>query len=418
MTWAMGGLLRGAALAVLAAVLALAGWRILSHGMADARVQSDPERALDWDPAHPAARLAQAQVQADAGDLQAAAASAHALIADEPLQPGAWRLLGNLAAADGDPVQAAELHARALQLSQREADSQAWLAQWQAGQGDPDGALLHLDRLMRTHPRTRAMVFDYQAGLAADPAFRAPLVQALVRRPEWRDGFLQHLRQKPGHAAVSDAVHAELQAQGRLAGEDFARWIEALLQRGDWSQAYARWAGAQPPLARLAPVYNGDFGRRPDGRGFDWRSPRTPGLQVGFPTGGGAVIDYRNRRIDQAGLEQALLLAPGRYRLQARMQAEGLRSDRGLEWVVQCAANGAELGRSDALRGSHEGKVLEAQFEVPATCTGQWLRLRNAARVPAQQALSGRVMVEEVSITPQPPVPAPVPPASTPVPAL
>ena len=195
--------------------------------------------------------------------------------------------------------------------------------------------------------------------------------------------------------------------------EDYARWIEALLQRGDWSQAYARWAGSQPPGARLAPVYNGDFGHRPEPRGFDWRSPRTAGLQASFPAGGGARIEYRNRRIDQAGLEQALLLAPGRYRLQARMQSEGLRSDRGLEWVVQCASNGVELGRSDALRGSHESRMLEAEVQVPAECKGQWLRLRNAARVPALQAVSGRVTVEQVTITPLPPPPAPPPPTAS-----
>ena len=97
------------------------------------------------------------------------------------------------------------------------------------------------------------------------------------------------------------------------------------------------------------------------------------------------------------------------------MQSEGLRSDRGLEWVVQCAGNGAVLGRSDALRGSHESRMLEAEIQVPTECNGQWLRLRNAARVPALQAVSGRVTVQEVAIMPLPPEPMPPPaPASFP----
>ena len=227
-----------------------------------------------------------------------------------------------------------------------------------------------------------------------------PLVQLLATRPPWREGFLQHLRNTRELAPVADAVQAQLQADGQLGREDFERWIEALLQRGDWSQAYARWAGSQPPGVRLALVYNGDFGRRPQQHGFDWRSPRTAGLQASFPAGGGARIEYRNRRIDQAGLEQALLLAPGRYRLQAKMQSEGLRSDRGLEWVVQCASNGVELGRSDALRGSHESRMLEAEIQVPAECNGQWLRLRNAARAAPLQTLSGRLWIEQVAATP------------------
>ena len=410
----MSPVLRWGVLGLLAMLLALAGWRILGQGMADSLAATDPQRALAWNPGHPAARLAQARALADAGQADEAAAAARALLEDEPLQPQAWQLLGELAAAD-QPGQAAELHARALQGSPRLAGSRAWLAQWEAGRGDADATLAHLDRLLHTHPGSRPQVFSYLGALAADPVFRTPLVQLLATRPPWREGFLQHLRNTRELAPVADAVQAELQAGGQLGREDYARWIEALLQRGDWSQAYARWAGSQPPGARLAPVYNGDFGHRPEPRGFDWRSPRTAGLQASFPAGGGARIEYRNRRIDQAGLEQALLLAPGRYRLQAKMQSEGLRSDRGLEWVVQCAGNGAVLGRSDALRGSHESRMLEAEIQVPAECNGQWLRLRNAVRVPALQAVSGRVTVQEVAIMPLPPEPMPPPaPASFP----
>ena len=45
----------------------------------------------------------------------------------------------------------------------------------------------------------------------------------------------------------------------------------------------------------------------------------------------------------------------------------------------------------------------------------RWLRLRNAVRVPALQAVSGRVTVQEVAIMPLPPEPMPPPaPASFP----
>ena len=74
---------------------------------------------------------------------------------------------------------------------------------------------------------------------------------------------------------------------------------------------------------------------------------------------------------------------------------------------------GTLQAEGDALRGSHESRMLEAEVQVPAECKGQWLRLRNAARVPALQAVSGRVTVEQVTITPLPPPPAPPPPTAS-----
>ena len=131
----MSPVLRWGVLGLLAMLLALAGWRILGQGMADSLAATDPQRALAWNPGHPAARLAHARALADAGQADEAAAAARALLEDEPLQPQAWQLLGELAAAD-QPGQAAELHARALQGSPRLAGSQPQLGRASGGRGE------------------------------------------------------------------------------------------------------------------------------------------------------------------------------------------------------------------------------------------------------------------------------------------
>ena len=53
--------------AVLGGLLAVAGWRILAHGVADARVGEDPAGALHWVSGHPEALRTLAEQQFDAG---------------------------------------------------------------------------------------------------------------------------------------------------------------------------------------------------------------------------------------------------------------------------------------------------------------------------------------------------------------
>lgn len=402
--------LRVVVLGLLALALAGAGWRIFAHAMADTRAEAAPESALRWIHGHPGALLQTARRQADAGQWEAAAASARGLLKHEPLQGGAWTVLGQAAEAGGDPVQAAEAYAKAVDLTPRDAGARSWLAQRKVAEGDFPAALAHLDALMRTHQPARGEIFTYMAQLSDDSGFRQALVAHLMDGPDWRPQFLHFLQNKPAAAAASDDIHGDLLAAGVLSQRESEAWIESMLQRGHWSRAYAYWVGTLPAGTPLPAVFNGNFVRRPSGWGFDWRTPATPGVGVQFPLGDGARISYRNRRIDNGGLEQILLLAPGRYTLQARMRTEDLRADRGLQWVVQCAGNGQELGATAPIPAGRGTVQAEASIQVPDDCPAQRLRLRNAARVPALQTLGGEVVVNAVAIVPDTrPLPEPEP---------
>ena len=390
--------------AVLGGLLAVAGWRILAHGVADARVGEDPAGALHWVSGHPEALRTLAEQQFDAGQRRAAAETAGELLGREPLEGTAWRVLGQVAQAQADPPRAAQAYAKAIELTPRDASARIWLAEQAVAAEDFTGAIDQLDLLLRTHLTAWGTIFDYMAAQAAHPGFRAALVARLAAGPDGRRRVLehlQHLNPQTGLAPVADAIHGSLQVQGALPRRDFERWIESLLRRGDWPKAYALWSSFLPQGARLTPVYNGDFILRPSGTGFDWRTPATPGVTVEFPSGQGARISFRNRRIDHAGLEQLLLLPPGRYLLQVEMRPDGLRSDRGLQWTLACAGSGQEVASTPPLgaRGN-ESTAFEMPVQVPEECGAQWLRLRNAARVPALQSLSGAVTVTRVAIAP------------------
>ena len=109
---------RGVLLACAGLLAVFAGWRIVGQMQAERHAASAPARALDWRPQHPRALQARAALQMRAGDSAGAAATARQLLAHEPLQGQAFRLVGEAALAAGDLRQALRLHERAAPASE------------------------------------------------------------------------------------------------------------------------------------------------------------------------------------------------------------------------------------------------------------------------------------------------------------
>lgn len=392
--------------AVLAVTALLAAYRVVVVTQADLWAQEDPERALRWAPDHPGALFALAERQLASGQHGRAVATARHLLSVEPLEGRGFRVLAQAAQQAGDLPQALALYRIAARRSPRDVVAHAWLTQHDLNSGDYQAALQRIDLILRISPRLNATLLPILANLAGDPGFAIELVRSLQARPSWREGFLNTL-QAGDDAQATQRVLSALQHQGGLSEAEFDRWIEHLISKGRWGEAYSRWAG---PLAarklRLTPVYNGGFESPPSNRGFDWRVTRLPGVVLQFvpdtsAKGLAAHASFRNRPVPGVNLEQLLLLAPGRYRLQARMRADALRSERGLEWVVLCAGSSEPVAVSDRVQGTFGWRGVGADFTVPATgCEGQWLRLRNPAPAGSAQLVSGDLWFDDVTITP------------------
>lgn len=400
---------------VLAALALYSGWRIVAHARADAALANgDAEAALARLPGHPDALAAVAERQAASGDLSAASVTARALAKAAPLDGRAWRILAQERAAAGDTGQARKLYTRAVALSPRDLPARVWLADDLLAQGRHAEALLHIDRLLDTAPQTRPALLGVLVQLSANTDFADALIPLLARPPGWRAAYLQQL-QRTADPQTAASVMAALAAEGGLAPAEDAAWIDELMRRDQWGQAYAHWAGTLPVHARLTPVFNGGFDDPPTGIGFDWRLRAIPGQTVAIePASDGAsgpvaAFEFRGRPAPQAGLEQALLLPPGGHELQVRLRSDRLRSDGGLEWIVACS-DGRVLGATPRIGGSSDWQTVTAAVQVPADCPGQWLRLRNPAPTQPTQWMEGRLWVDQVSLQPSalPPTPAPV----------
>ena len=388
----------------LVAASAFAGWRIVAHTVADGFATSAPERALGWLPDHPGALLTLAERQLAANDDAAATATARHLLRVAPLEGRALRILGAVAVRANDAERARTLYQHAAILSPRDVPTHTWLIRRDVTAGDYPAALTQMDRLMRISPAHRAAILPLMAELAQLPAFIDALAPTLAANPSWRGGFLAELnsgRYPQGAARVA----AALAQSGGLDAEERIRRIDSLIAQNAWGKAYAFWASDLPAGTRLPLVYNGDFAHVPTGQGFDWRVRHVPGAQVRFVTdvdGDGlmAHVVFRRRPVADAGLEQPLLLAPGDYRLTVRMRGDGLQSQRGLEWTIQCAG-GAVVGRSTPIDGSFPWRTVTADVRIDEACPGQWLQLRNRVPSGSGQFTSGELWIDDVVVTPR-----------------
>ena len=225
-----------------------------------------------------------------------------------------------------------------------------------------------------------------------------------LREPQWRQALLSTL-QRGEDPRAADNVMAALRGADGLSEPEFDEWFATLLRQGRWGEAYSRWAGSVALSGGALPlVYNGQFEQPVSGRGFDWRLTRMPGVSVQFVADAGAKGQvahalFRGRPVAHVSLEQPLLLAPGSYRLSARVRADALRSDRGLEWSVTCDGKGEPLASGERLQGTFGWRTVTTEVIVPAAgCTGQWLRLRNPAPSGSAQQVWGDLWFDDVSL--------------------
>lgn len=392
-------------LAALVAGSAFAGWRIVAITRADALAASQPEAALRWIPDHPQARLLLAERALAAGDLPAARTHARRLLATEPLEGRGFRVLAAAADRDGDTASAQALYQIAARRSPRDVATQAWLAERALLDGHYGDAMARIDVMLRVAPAQRAVLLPLLAQLAVDPGFADALATALAPRPPWRGSVLAALLSAEDPRGA-DQVLSGLRRAGGLDDAEFDAWIAALMRRGDWGQAYARWVGTLDLAGAPLPlVFNGDFSRAVSGRGFDWRTTRVPGVALQFVDGNGgsgtvAHARFRGRAVARLNLEQPLLLAPGRYRFSARMRASALRSEAGLVWTLHCRQSPRLVTTSAPVGGTFGWRQVTMAVDIPAEgCDGQWLQLRNPVPAGSAQRISGDLWIDDVQMS-------------------
>ncbi|MEN1957903.1 hypothetical protein [Luteimonas changyuni] len=405
--------------ALLAALLAAGVALVNTHG---------DQAALEAD-------LAAAEAALREDDAPRAAAIARSVLAREPALGRAFGILARAEDGQGDAAADRARYQAAARRAPRDPQVRGWLATQALQSGDFAAAADHLDALLTVAPAQRRDLLKLIAELAQDQDFADALASHLLQRPQWRQAILRAATASRLPTAA-DNLHGALRAEGGLAGDEAARWIDGMLRDGRWGSAYARWvSGLADPPARLPVPWNGSFGRAPSSAGFDWRVRRTPGVLVqrieldrpvpatatgpaepADPARHAARLRFLGRPVANTGLEVPLLLAPGEHLLQLRARTRDLRSDQGLEWTLTCSDGRTRIASGARIRESRDWAALELPFTVPEGegCEGQWLRLVNPAPRGVAQILRGELDITAVTII-QAPSAAPIPdPVTTP----
>jgi hypothetical protein len=325
--------------------------------------------------------------------------SLRALAAD-PLQSEAYELL---AAAAEDYWHTRAFMEEAARHSRRAANALIWLLNDSFHRGDYAAALDYGDLLLRTHPELSEPVLGLWARAAERPDGFATVAAALAKRPAWRGQYFETLPREMRQTGTPLRLMAALKADGTPPSpKELAPYLEALIRMDQVDTAYNVWLQltAKGPLGDPGLLTDGNFENAPGSLPFDWRL--TPGLNAvaGFvrpPSGGGGRffhVNFGSGRVKFPELSQTVLLAPGRYRLEGKLQGAA-NGKRGLRWQLVCAkAPNRVIAQTDMLMGETEQWrifTFEADVQASPDCVGQVLRLVHDSRSPSEEFISGEV---------------------------
>jgi len=395
-----------------AVAAAAAAWLVASNGLAAHLARAgDPASAVALAP--DADRLARhAEQLLSAGHLVEAAGAARRALALSPLQTRAARVLGQVELALGHEDTGIAAMNAAAQGGWRDSPTQGWMMQAALASGDYAEGLRRADALIR-----REAVSDQLFGAFrdwfAEPEFRVALAARLADKPIWRGKLFLDWRhanadQLPGIEQLVADIDRGAQAATDL---ELFPLIERMLELGQVAQARALWQAKAPRTgwSKGNLLYDGRFevaGSRAWGEvspRFEWWvDPDRAGLATVGPAPDGRDSALRIAgSADPAAVyaRQTLLLAPGRYRLVARIFALPARDAASITFALRCYPDDRDVPLGDAQIDPLGGDRLRyaSAVAVPAGCARQDLIVKASGA-----SVAGTVSIGEIAIVPAP----------------
>ena len=377
--------LRSIGAAAVALVLAAEVSRLT---LAAAYSETRPQLAAKLGPQEPdvlvSAAMAQVGQAAAAGQLpsQFAVDDLHQLGTSAPLKPEPFLVQAAVAEKAGDLLRAERLLIEARRRDPRSVAARylladVWLRQNRVIEGLGEMAILA--RLLRG---SALQLVPALAQYAHTPGASGHLRQVLASNPQLKQPLLTALAADPNNLGLITELNG---GETNVAGEPAPPWqrrlLSALIEKGDYGEAYALWQRLSGIPASSRPlVFNNDFQRLPAPPPFNWIFASG---KAGFaePDGGKLrVLHYGRDNADLAS--QVLLLSPGAYRFSA--PASGTAASGALAWVLTCLPTGTVLMESPV---STSPPAPPATFEVPTSgCPAQQLELNGRVLDMAQES--------------------------------
>lgn len=352
-------------------------------------------------PGHPIPRLALAAESVDigSGNVPAGArrdaidALALAPLADEPFMIAALAAIGAGRTGEGE-----SMLEEARRRNPRLRPARLFLLERYLRSNRAEDAALEISALRRLIPGVAEALAPQLAQMVRDRQSGGALLRIIRHDPGLQQAVLSNLA---SHGADPDLIMDIAAASPATAptanGLPWQRQlIGSLVERGDLARALRLWRSfaGLPAASDEKAVYDGRFQNLPGSGPFNWtlyegsagvsQHTRGPALDVQY---------YGRETVDLAA--QLMVLKPGRYRLRFRVEGAAKGDDSRLAWRVVCRGSTQPLIELSLRDVTAAPRIMAADFTVPASCTGQWLRLAGVAgEFPGTQtAMIGDVAV-------------------------
>ncbi|MGY1425113.1 hypothetical protein [Lysobacter sp. A289] len=335
-----------------------------------------------------------------------AAALARQALQDRPIDGRAYRVIAQVAMAEGDDAREATLFATSAQRWPRDRIAQVTLAERAFADADIAAGLTHLDALLRVAPALRAPLLANVVAFVDDTELRSGLVDRLAQDPPWRGALVRALLAEDTPVEPALTLLGELAERHSLTAGEIQARVSLLDRAGRPAEARDVWLQTMALDDRAAAglVFDGGFEHPDVSGGYGWQANPPAGVAIGHdrsdPLEGenALAIVFDGRAVQFSHLRQPLALAPGRYRLQVGSN-NAVPSDRAFVWRLTCVDAGNTRPLSELpLPRANGWQHSEVDFTVPPDCARQQLQLRHTARTLVEKRVRGVLQVDAVSI--------------------
>ena len=369
-----------AVVAIVAALLIAA--QIVRNAAVSALAETKPAAAAKAWSGHPASEigLAMTEIARSSRARQPIPQTAFAMIEDAaakaPLAAEPFLVRGVQAQVAGDGAAAQRAFEAAQWRNPRSLPAAYFLADRYFRSGNVTGGLREVGALARLSPDGGTAAVPYLTQYAMSSANWPALRSLFATNPQVAQPVLIMLASdvKTVPAALALANPRETGNQPWLGAV-----VDTLIKAGDYSQARAAWARmAGPGSLSNELLHDANFRDTSSPPPFNWQlTSSTVGLAE-RQRGALHVLFYGDE--DGTLASQLILLPPGGYRLSLRLAGDPARAH-ALTWAVWCDKAPQPLASVTLDVAAARGW----QFQVPAGCQAQWLKLSGVSGAMPQQ---------------------------------
>jgi hypothetical protein len=273
---------------------------------------------------------------------------------------------------------AAAVMAVADKITRRHEGTHIWFIERSVAANDITSALRRYDIVLRSSERANGLLFERLANAVTDPAVAAPFARYVANNAPWMpEFFIYAIAQKDGPLTLADISDRTRGFQGM---ETRDHWLPVLMAalagRNELDRAHRafRWS-KDPDLGALGSLAIDQRNVSPRLGPFAWQALPTPGIDArinvsadGKPGSLTAIVEPRESGI---AFQKYVVLAPGVYQLQGRVNAEEQAEGATVRFAVGCSKTPGQPALEIAIGPESFAKVASGTFVVPQDCGAQ-----------------------------------------------